>query len=379
MLFYNFIGTVLVFLLVPQLFYGATLDEKIGHMIMIGFRGYELCADSTIIQEINEAKIGGVILYRYDSLSKQFERNIQSPCQLKKLCCTLQENASLPIFIAIDQEGGMIDHLPESLGFASLLGAGQLGTLNDPSITQQYAAICAQELLDLGINLNLAPVVDLNINPNNPVIAKKQRSYSADPELVYLHANRVVSEHQARSIFTALKHFPGHGSSEADSHEGFVDISHTWRQEELTPYERFIEKGFSEFILVGHVYNSLLDDVFSASLSHQIITELLREKMHYDGLIISDDLQMGAISKMYDLETTVYLAINAGLDILLFANQQMYDGSIGAKVHTIIKQLVASNRISEQRIDQSYQRIVNLKAKLYPRRCSNHPSLSFAQ
>jgi beta-N-acetylhexosaminidase len=222
----------------------------------------------------------------------------------------------------------------------------------------------AGQLARLGINLNLAPVVDLNVNPTNPIIGRLERSFSENPEEVIQHAERFIEAHHKQGVLCTLKHFPGHGSSVEDSHLGLVDVSSTWTPKELKPYQELIKKGMADAIMTAHVFNKHLDPDYPSTLSRRIITGILREKLNYDGVVISDDMQMGAISKIYGLETAISRAVEAGVDILAFANNSTFDSGIAGKAAGIIKKLVVSKKINLSRIEESSKRIAKLKMKM---------------
>lgn len=340
------------------------LDAKIGQMLMLGFRGFELKADDPIVQDIRERNLGAVVLFQYDSALKNFTRNIQSPAQLQELNASLQEYARTPLLISIDQEGGIISRLKPENGFPETQSEKFYGAQNNPHLTRAAAEAEGKLVRELGINLNLAPVVDLDLNPNNPVIGKNERSFSADPKIVTANGLAEIEGYHSQSILTTLKHFPGHGSSTSDSHLGFVDVTNTWQEIELEPYRNIIHAGLADSIMTAHIFNANLDAQYPATLSKKIITGILREQLNYDGVVITDDMQMGAIRQYYGFEQAVELAIDAGVDILAFANNLVYEPDVAIRAVNIIKQLVHDRKISEQRVDESYQRIMRLKARL---------------
>lgn len=340
------------------------LDAKIGQMLLLGFRGYELNPDDAIVQDLRERNLGAVVLFSYDSELKKFERNIASPAQTQALNASLQAYAQTPLLITIDQEGGIVSRLSERFGFPPTQSQEFCGTINDIALTRAAAEAEGKILRDVGINLNLAPVVDVNLNPHSPAIGKNQRSFSADPHIVTAHARATIEGYHSQNILTTLKHFPGHGSAASDSHLGFVDVTTTWQELELEPYRELIRAGLADAIMTAHIFNANLDAQYPATLSRKIITGILREQLGYDGVVMSDDMQMGAISRYYGFEQAIELAINAGVDMLALANNLAYDPTIGARAFGVIKQLVSDGKISEQRIDESYQRILRLKARL---------------
>jgi beta-N-acetylhexosaminidase len=340
------------------------LDSWIGQMIMVGFRGLTIGADDPITADIVQTKIGGVILFDYDVPTRTPIRNIESPRQTRLLVRQLQAKATVPLFIAIDQEGGRISRLKEKFGFPPTMSAQQLGAIDDLNTTRDCARKTALSLRELGINLNFAPVVDLNKNPENPVIGTLERSFSADPAVVTRHALAFVQEHRAQGVLCALKHFPGHGSSRADSHLGFVDVTGTWDDSELTPYRELIKAGQADVVMTAHIFNARLDPDYPGTLSRPVVTGLLREKLGFQGVVVSDDLQMKAISAHYGLETAIEKSVEAGVDVLVFANNSVFEPDIAARSVAILKTLVTEGEITRARIAESYGRIMRLKARL---------------
>ena len=227
------------------------------------------------------------------------------------------------------------------------------------------AETTAQTLQSAGINLNLAPVVDLNVNPDNPIIGYYERSFSADPDIATDHALEVIRAHHEYGVLTTLKHFPGHGSSTGDSHQGFVDVTDTWSEIELEPFRNIIQAGVCDVVMTAHIFNAHLDPDYPATLSHPTITGILRDQLGWDGVVITDDMGMGAITQYYGFETAIELAVEAGADILAYAiNSAVFDLTIPARAFQVIKGLVENEVIRESRIDQSYRRIMRLKDRL---------------
>ncbi len=342
----------------------ANLDIKIGQMLMVGFRGLEVNNEHFIVQDIRKRHVGGVILFDYDVPTQQPVRNIESPSQLKALIASLKSASANPLLVAIDQEGGIVTRLKERHGFPPTVSHQHLGEINNLETTHKHATLIAKTLADLGINLNLAPVVDLCINPDNPIIARYERCFSADPLVVTRHAMQFIQAHHQEGVLCALKHFPGHGSSTADSHLGLTDITHTWSRVELDPYVRLIEAGQADAIMTAHVFIANLDNQYPATLSQITITGILREQLNYDGVVISDDMQMGAIVSHYGFEMAIQKAIEGGVDILVFANNSVYEEDVARRAIEVIRELVQTDTIREARIDESYRRIQRLKSRL---------------
>ncbi len=305
-----------------------SLEDKIANMLIIGFQGQKA-------PKFNYP-LAGIIL---------FSKNIKSKKQLKTLTGKLKNK-----LICIDQEGGFVSRL-KYIKTPSAKVVANKGAL----FAQKSYSAMAYMLKDLGINCNFAPSVDLAINPENEVIVKNQRSFSSDPKVLTKFASIFISEMKKKGILTTLKHFPGHGSSFKDSHDGFVDVSDTWSEKELIPFKNLDTK----MIMTAHIFNKNIDPRYPATLSYKTNQILLRQKLGFKGVIVSDDLQMGAISKNYDLKQTLKLAINAGLDMLLFGNQ--IDKPIDAKeIINLVKDLVKEGKIPIKTIDLANDRINKL-------------------
>jgi len=237
------------------------------------------------------------------------------------------------------------------------------------TFTRQAGERIAQTLASVGVNLNLAPVVDLNVNPTNPIIGALGRSFSADPSVVTTQAEAFVEGHRSVGVRTTLKHFPGHGSSTADSHLGVVDVTNTWSAIELDPFRNLVHDRLADAVLTAHVFNSKLDPEHPATLSVPTITGILRQELGWDGVVISDDMQMGAIRDAYGYADAVRLAILAGVDLLTIAQQQVYEPGIVASTIDLIEGFVNDGSLTEARIDESYQRIQALKLPLVLQVC----------
>ncbi len=337
------------------------LQARIGQMLLVCFKGTTLPPQHPLLRDIRQRHLGGVMLRSQLSKGSTATGNIVSPTQLQLLTNSLQAASPTPLLIAVDQEGGRVSRLKARANFPPTTSFAELGRWNDLAITRQRSNTIAKTLHRFGINFNFSPVVDLNRNPNNPVIGSLERSFSADPARVTAHAGQVIAAHRSYGIATCLKHFPGHGSSTTDSHRGFVDVTETWSESELLPFANLAKAGLADAIMTAHVYNARLDRDLPATLSRPILSGILREKLAYDGVVISDDLLMDAISRHYPLAEAVERAINAGVDILLIcdSDEKIVDGTV-----SLIYELVQKGRISEQRIDQAYRRISRLKSHL---------------
>lgn len=348
----------------------AELRRQIGQMIVAGFRGYEAGPDSEIARAVRDLQIGGVIYFDRDVPTGTNRRNIQSPVQLKALSAQLQSYAKTPLLITIDQEGGQVSRLKEQYGFSRTVSAAFQGRQNDPGETFAWATGTAETLAEAGINVNFAPCVDVNVNPKCPVIGARGRSFSSDPETVIRHAEMWVAAHYKKEVVTALKHFPGHGSSRTDSHLGLTDITDTWQREiELQPYEHFIGLGhqMQGMIMVGHLVHRRIDPDYPASLSRIWITDILRGQLGYDGLVVTDDMNMGAIVDHYSLERALELSINAGVDLIILGNNgPKFEPDLTQRAIELIYGLVQAGKISPERIEEANGRITAIKQNLNP-------------
>ncbi|KTD30608.1 beta-N-acetylhexosaminidase [Legionella israelensis] len=348
-----------------------SLRNKIGQMLIMGFSGTELNEQSPVVDWLQKDGLGGVLLFDFDSQSKQYGKNLVNTSQIRHLLYQLNHYSkavssyteALPLLTAIDYEGGAVDRLSHIEDMMDTMSASKQAMLSDETFTEEIQQM-ATGLKSLGINLNFAPVVDLNLNCDSGVIGRLERSFSDDPETVTRLARHFVNIFNREGIVCAYKHFPGHGSAKEDSHEDAVDVTHTFLSKELIPYQQLIPDGnVSVMIMTAHVINRLLDESgLPASLSHKLITELLRKEYGFEGVVISDDLQMPAIAKYFSLSDSLTLAINAGTDMLIFANQ--FSSISASEVIDCIEGLIHQGRIAIERIDEAYTRIVCLKKAL---------------
>ncbi|CDZ80154.1 Beta-hexosaminidase A precursor [Candidatus Rubidus massiliensis] len=340
------------------------LDQKIGQMIIVGFKGYKIDDEPKLVEQIKKGMIGGVILSDFDTASQTYERNIKNSSQLKRLCQSIQSLAKIPLFICIDHEGGVVCRLKQKNGFPSTMSQQSLGEIDQLSFTYQYSEFAAKVLKNHGINLNLAPVVDVNRNKNCPCIGKKQRSFSSDPLKVHDHAKEMICAYKDVNVLTCIKHFPGHGSSNNDTHLGFVDVTNTWSKFELIPYKKLIDEDLVDIVMSAHVTNCAIDLDFPSSLSKNTVSGVLRDYLRYEGVVMTDDLQMKSLTDFFSLKDAIKYAIQAGNDLLLFANHETYDIEIAPKVIHYVKQLILEGEITELQINHSNERIQKLKLRL---------------
>ncbi|OCL90122.1 Beta-hexosaminidase A precursor [Aliarcobacter thereius] len=333
------------------------LEKMAAKMVVLGFYGTKIDENSQIYKDV-KAGLGGVILFDKDPNDKTKAKNIVNKEQLKELNNSLQNIRTQKLLIGIDQEGGAVQRLNDKYGFSNTLKASEIAKNGEEFARNSYKTM-ADELNYVGINLNFAPSVDLAINEKNRVIVTRGRSFGKDTKEVIKYSSIFVEELKNKGIFSSLKHFPGHGSSLADSHHGFVDITKTWSKKELEPYIYFIKNNKIDIIMTAHVFNSKLDEFYPATLSYNINTNLLREELGFKGVLITDDLQMSAITKHYTTKETVITAINSGVNLLLFANQLAKPIEL-QEIVDIVVNAVETGDVSLQKIIDSNQKINNL-------------------
>ena len=324
-----------------------TLDEKIGQMIITGFNGSEYNDDMDRL--INEYKVGGVIL---------FARNIEDSNQMIDLTRALQENNNnLPLFISIDEEGGRVSRLPDDV--EKFPSAFTIGLINDQQTAYGNGKEIGYTLKRLGINLDYAPVLDIYSNENNTVIG--DRAFSKEESIVSTMGIATMEGIEDADIIPVVKHFPGHGDTEVDSHYGLPIVYKTLeelRNFEFIPFVKAIESG-CDVIMVSHIILNEVDSSNPASLSKIVISDLLRKDLEFDKVVITDDMSMGAITSIMSIEEACIKSIEAGCDILLLGNA--YEEI--EQVINSIKLKLYNGEISEEQINKSVKRILELKKK----------------
>ncbi len=345
-----------IVILISIFLFAKVSEKEIANLFILGFYGTSAKVGTQIHSEICKG-LGGVILFGKSPVQRGAIKNFATKEGLKQLISELKSCKTKP-FIAIDQEGGAV----ERVKFTHYPSAKVVAKKGIKFAKNVYLAM-AKELYELGFNLNFAPVADVAINPKNRVIVKWGRSFGNVQDVIKYDSVFINAMHQF-NIATTLKHFPGHGSSFGDTHKGFVDVSSTWQEQELMPYKAL--KNKTDAVMVAHIFNKNLDSKYPASLSNKIVTNLLKRKIGFSGVIISDDLQMGAIKKFYSLKETIARSLNAGVDVMLFANQVSPSKVIHLdRLIQITKELLKEKRVSEARIKEANQKINQLKARLY--------------
>ena len=339
----------------------ARLAPRLGELLLVGFHGTTLADNPDLERLLCRVRVGGVIL---------FARNIVDAEQLARLTRALGERArectGRTLLIAVDAEGGRVMRLGPGAGYTATLSHQDLGDANDLAQTELEARRIGTMLREAGINWNLAPVVDVGYNPANPVIVGVGRSFGANPALVAAQARAFIAGMHAAGLITALKHFPGHGSSVADSHHGFVDVSDTANPTvELAPYRMLLAEGVVDSVMTAHVFNRRLDRRHPATLSERTITGLLRRDLRWRGVVVSDDLRMGAIEKHYGLADAALRTLRAGVDVVLIADDRLPSGaSAAATVMEGLGAAVRRGRLPAKRVEEALIRIEAMRARV---------------
>jgi len=328
-------------------------------MLMVGFRGLTISADDPITAAL-EAGLGGVILFDRDRVLPT--RNIASPSQLKALTASLRTASGGTVIVAIDQEGGRVSRLQPAQGFPATKSQAEIGATGDPNEALEAGRSMGATMSEAGIDLDLAPVVDVNVNPTNPAIGALDRSFSGDPAAVGAMAGAEIRGMHELGVLSAIKHFPGLGSATANTDFDRVDVTNTWTGAELDPYRVLIAAGLPDAVMSGHIVNDTLDKDVPASLSSATIDGLLRDQLGWNGVVVTDDLGSEAIAGRYQQREAVALAIEAGNDLLLFANQTIYVAELATELIEVIADHVESGRIPETRLDASIKRLDLLAA-----------------
>ena len=338
--------------------------KEIGNLIIAGFRGSSVSEDTPIRDWINDFQLGGVILYDMDLEYNQLgTRNIRSVEQLKNLNVSLQSFSKEPLFIAIDQEGGEVNRLNTKYGFPEFPSWNKIGQLDDLKFTEAYSRKLGELLNNLHINLNFAPVLDVD-GGSSSFITNQGRALSSNIQKITEHSRVFIKQLKQQGVLCCGKHFPGQGSASGDTHAGATDITTTWDKQELGPYKSLIHSRHLDAIIVAHTFHNKFDAKFPASMSRKTITDLLRIKLGFRGVVICDDPSMKAISAHYNLKTTLKCMLYAGVDMFILGNNLEYDPHLIPNAVHCLQELVSEGAVSENRIYESLHRIQSLRLKL---------------
>ncbi len=328
---------------------GMSIEEKVGQLVVVGLEGYEL--DERATRLIETYQVGGFIL---------FKRNIRSVDQAINLVNALKaRNAvnKIPLFLGVDEEGGRVSRAPAD--FARLPTSRSIGERNDPDLALQVGKVLAQIVKAIGLNLNFAPVLDVNSNPDNPVIG--DRAFGSEPQVVSSLGIQTMKGLQAEGVISVVKHFPGHGDTAVDSHVGLPRVDNDLERLkalELPPFEQAIKKG-ADAVMIAHILLPQIDPDNPATFSPAIITDLLRSELGFTGVVITDDLTMGAIVNNFEIGEAAVRSIKAGSDIVLVCHDYLLEEAVIKAITAAAK----SGEISEDRLNQSVYRILKLKEK----------------
>src|SRR6266481_7723719 len=343
----------------------------VADLLLVGFRGSQVEGSEEIRTLVCDVKVGGLILFERDAVTGQ-SRNIVSPEQVKQLTADLQalalQCAGRPLLIAADNEGGLVMRLSSRVGYLPTPAPQELGDQGDVAQTELEARRMGATLREAGINWNLAPVVDVAVNPLNPAVVTLGRTFSSDPQQVIMQARAFIQGMHEAGVLTSLKHFPGHGSSRTDSHQGFVDVTDTADLKlELKPYRALIKEGLADSVMTAHVFNRGIDPWNPATLSRFTIKRYLRGKLKYAGPVVSDDLLMGAIRQRYGVEEAAVLALQASVDILLVSqNQGKYEQGAAARVGAAIQSAIKEGRLSRKAVEAALDRVEAFRRRIKP-------------
>lgn len=326
-----------------------SLDEKIGQLVISGFYGTTL--DENILKLIKENKISGVIL---------FNRNVNDSNTLLSLNNSLKEsnkNNKLPLFISVDEEGGFVTRMPKDI--KRLPTNKYIGGLNNKDLSYNVGEILGEQLSYFGFNMNFAPVLDINSNPNNPVIG--DRSFGNNKDIVASLGTSTMKGIQSKNIISVVKHFPGHGDTSVDSHVNLPVVNYDINRLnsfEFVPFKTAIQNG-ADAVMVGHILLPKIDNKYPSSMSYEIVTNILRKDLGFNGLVVSDDMTMGAITENYSIEEAAVKSINASVDLLLVC--QKYENT--ENVLKALKEAVLNGTISKERLDNALYNIISIKKK----------------
>ena len=337
-----------------------TTEQKVSQLLVAGIEGTQLGQDA--VQAVQDYQVGGVIL---------FGRNVESAWQLAELTNGLKDlnGDYTPLFLCVDQEGGRVDRMPPEVERTpSAWSVGQ--TLDTEGVGAAYGALLAEECAAFGFNMDFAPSLDIWSNPDNTVIG--DRAFGNDWEwTAFFGMSAVESMEEQGGVIPVVKHFPGHGDTSVDSHVALpvVDksLEELW-QSELVPFNMVLNQEdyfgaqagpSAPAVMVAHILLSQVDPDYPASLSHRVVTGLLREEMGFDGVVCTDDLTMGAVSNTYGMGEAAVLAVEAGCDLLLVCHGA--DNLTAAR--DALLEAADSGRLSPERLDESVRRILSLKAE----------------
>ncbi|WP_077368096.1 beta-N-acetylhexosaminidase [Anaerosalibacter sp. Marseille-P3206] len=326
-----------------------TIDEKIGQLVLVGLDGVEL--DDKTVELIESYYVGGFIL---------FKKNINSVSQLVELTNSIKSINSkntIPMFIGVDEEGGRVSRIPKEI--IKTPKARDIGLIDDEHFSYEIGKILGNNLSLLGINMDFAPVLDIHSNSKNTVIG--DRAFGSTSQIVSKHGLLVMNGIKDSHVIPVVKHFPGHGDTYMDSHVNLPVVNKTKEELEkleFIPFKEAINNG-ADVVMIGHILLSNIDEEYPATLSKSLINDILREELKFDGVVVTDDMTMGAITKNFDIGSASVRSLKAGSDIVLVC----FEHEKQLKVLNAIREAVNNNDISKDEIDKKVYRILKLKDK----------------
>jgi beta-N-acetylhexosaminidase len=335
-----------------------SLAAQLGQTLLLGFHGTNLAdPDLQWLRDgIAEGTIGGVVLFSYNIVSHEQIRQLVS--DLRTIPCRY------PLFIGVDQEGGAVARLSPDKGFPGFPSPAEVGRKFRPAAAYRLYISMSRELRETGFNLNFAPLLDLEY-PVSPVIGQLGRSFSKDPAAVVALATAFIRAHRQSGVLTVVKHFPGHGSAASDTHLSSADVTDLWGGRELFPFREIVRRGLADMVMTGHLFNAKVDSKYPASLSRLHVEGILRGKLGYRGVVISDDMQMDAVRRNYSFGDAAIAALSSGTDILLYGNfMDKYDTNLPAKFRSAVENALADGRMDPEDVYRAFQRVVTLKKRL---------------
>ncbi len=325
----------------------ASLETMVGSLLVLGLPGSSTghASAKALAGHIAAGRVGGVVMLKH---------NVRSKAAVTELCQLFSQSGAE--FLSIDQEGGAVQRLSSNIGFSAIPRASNVAK-RTPAEARDIYARAAREIRAIGFNLNLAPVVDLH-SGSNPIIGKYGRAFDTDPAVVAQYAAAFIDAHRRAGVGCTLKHFPGHGTSRGDSHDGAVDITRTWGADELEPFQRLVRSGHADAIMLGHLYHrDLSDDGEPITLSATAIEGLLRKRMGFNGVVVTDDLDMGAIRRRHPPVRAAVMALAAGSDMIMASNSAKPDNDLPLRIIDGVGEAIAKGQLSERRVREAYDRV----------------------
>jgi len=321
------------------------IKDKLGQLFLFGFDG--LFAPDEVIDFIQKSKAAGIILFKY---------NYESPAQLAELCNQLQESRkeAPPLFIGVDHEGGRVWRFG---GLSKFPPMQYFGNINSPKTTFEAHQAMAAELLSIGVNLNFAPVADVNTNPKSPIIG--DRAFADDANVVSSHVSAAVRGFVSKGLICCVKHYPGHGDTKIDSHQALPKINKSWEELEnceLKPFKKSL-RSKADMVMTAHILNESIDPKNPVTMSEPAL-EYLRKTLPFKGIIVSDDMEMKAISDHYEIGEAAIKALNAGCDLLIYKTFSKFKSAYEACLKAL-----EEGTLSSEKIETSYSRIRDIKIK----------------